>query len=718
MAAETPIVWEFGASAPGQDVVEWLPAEVPGTAASSLRALGRWDWDDRRRFDDDDWWWRGRFSQPDGPGPWQIRLGGLATMADVWVNGSHRLRSESMWIGHELVVDDLRADGNEILLRCEALGPLLKTPRKPRSRWRTRLVDDQNLRWFRTSFLGRMPGWSPRPAPVGPWRPISLGPLPRLRVVRRDLRAACTDAGGALTVDVTMAAAGDAVPSASVTVANETRPLTVERLGPGIVRLHGVVELESVERWWPHTHGGHTLHPVTVTVDGQSFELGRVGFRTIEVDRANGGFGIAINGVPVFCRGACWTPTDAGRAASPQGSMRATLEAARDAGMNMIRVPGTMTYEDEAFHDACDELGIMVWQDLMFANLDYPATDVGFGELVKQEVDQLIDRLRHRPSTTVVCGSSELEQQAAMMGVPIGDWHSPLFEHTLPEMISTRLNEVAWVPSAPTGGALPFHVDEGVANYYGVGAYLQPLTDARRSGVRFASECLAFANVPDDGTIGLNDPQWKERVPRDSGADWDFDDVRDHYLALLHGVDPAATRANDPDRYLELSRQVTGEVMAAVLTEWRRPGSSCRGALILMLRDLWPSPGWGVIDSEGRPKSALRALAPVLAPLAVLICDEGLNGLFIHVVNDGPEEVADTLEVELLGTGAPEIVKREVVVGPHSTQTLSLDGLLNGFRDVGWVYRFGPPSIDSVTARFATSVCRWRRPGADRTPTT
>ena len=135
MAADTPIVWEFGPSEPGQDVdvTAWLPADVPGTAASSLRALGRWDWDDVRRFDDEDWWWRGRFSRPEGPGPWLLRLGGLATVADVWINGGHRLRSESMWIGHELEIDDLRADGNEILIRCEALGPLLKTRRKPRS---------------------------------------------------------------------------------------------------------------------------------------------------------------------------------------------------------------------------------------------------------------------------------------------------------------------------------------------------------------------------------------------------------------------------------------------------------------------------------------------------------------------------------------------------------------------------------------------------------
>src|SRR6202035_2030939 len=112
---------------------------------------------------------------------------------------------------------------------------------------------------------------------------------------------------------------------------------------------------------------------------------------------------------------------------------------------------------------------------------------------------------------------------------------------------------------------------------------------ARRSEVRFASECLAFANIPEDETLALLSPglalrchhsRWKERVARDLGAGWDFDDVRDHYLKLLFKVDPLELRYADHERYLTLSRVVTGEVMATTIAEWRRKRSTCRGALI------------------------------------------------------------------------------------------------------------------------------------------
>src|SRR6185312_9874785 len=141
----------------------------------------------------------------------------------------------------------------------------------------------------------------------------------------------------------------------------------------------------------------------------------------------------------------------------------------------------------------------------------------------------------------------------------------------------------------------------GTSSYYGVGAYLRPLDDARRSELVFASESLAFANIPDErglpGGPGLrvHHPAWKMRSPRDLGAGWDFDDVRDHYVARLFGVDPVNLRVSDHERYLALGRVATGEVMAQAFGEWRRQRSPPRGALIWFLRDLWPGAGWGVI---------------------------------------------------------------------------------------------------------------------------
>jgi beta-mannosidase len=235
-----------------------------------------------------------------------------------------------------------------------------------------------------------------------------------------------------------------------------------------------------------------------------------------------------------------------------------------------------------------------------------------------------------------------------------------------------------------------------------VGAYLRDLSDARLANVRFAAECLAFANVPDEETLDgflapgqtpPTHPRWKERVPRDNGVGWDFDDVRDHYLRVLHGVDPLSLRSTDPTEYLRRSREVTGEVMARTFAEWRRPGSSCDGAIVLMLRDLWPGAGWGLIDAEGRPKEALRRLRPVLRATTAFLADEGLNGLWLHIVDDrAPVEATPLRVLSTTPTGATLSLLQ------HGS--VSVDGLIGRFCDSTYSYRFGPPRTDPIVLKI------------------
>src|SRR6185503_5137738 len=209
-------------------------------------------------------------------------------------------------------------------------------------------------------------------------------------------------------------------------------------------------------------------------------------------------------------------------------------------------------------HELCDRLGVMVWQDFMFANMDYPE-DAAFVAGVEAEARQQLARWVGRPSLTVLCGDSEGEQQAAMWGAPAADWNRPLFRHVLPAAAAALCPDVPYWPSSASGGAFPHQPSAGSTSYYGVGAYLRPLDDARRSEVRFASECLGFANVPEEATLAplaataggpvrAHTPAWKAGVPRDLGAGWDFDNVRDHYVGRLFGVDAVDLRTTDPDR--------------------------------------------------------------------------------------------------------------------------------------------------------------------------
>ena len=136
-------------------------------------------------------------------------------------------------------------------------------------------------------------------------------------------------------------------------------------------RRRAPLEFPDVELWWPHTHGTPRLHDVVV--DGEV--VGRVGFRTIENRSTDGSLDLWVNGVRVFCRGAVWTPGDL-----------AALDEAVGLGLNMVRVPGIAAYESDEFHARCDELGLLVWQDLMFATFDYPLADEEFVATVEAEV--------------------------------------------------------------------------------------------------------------------------------------------------------------------------------------------------------------------------------------------------------------------------------------------------------------------------------------------
>ncbi len=782
-AARAPVDWD--GEVENLDGLSWIPARVPGTAAGALCDAGDWRPGEPHDFDAEDWWFRTSFDvEPAVPGEEVVLcLDGIATVAEVYLNGERLLESDSMFAAHTLPLGDrLNAvsggavSRNELAIRCRALAPLLGESRRPRARWRTRLVAERNLRFFRTMLLGRAPGFAPGPAAVGPWRAVRLERRRRVAVEELTLRPRLDGERGVLSVAVRLRPL-DGARLNSVEVELEgpsgTHRAALALSGPAEEpTARGELAVPAVARWWPHTHGEPVLHDVRLlvgsahavvgagaahaeanqTATGQNgaareriaIDAGRIGFRELafgatpahEVERD--GLDLHVNGVRVFARGAVWTPIDPVGMAPAEHELRAALAQVREAGMNMLRLPGTGAYETSTFHDLCDELGILVWQDLMFANLDYPLADEPFRASVTREATAVLNALGGRPSLAVVCGNSEVEQQVAMLGQDPALGRGELFGELLPRLVRESGVDAVYVPSAPCGGELPFRPDRGIANYYGVGGYRRPLEDARRAGVRFAAECLAFSNVPSGAPVeeGLGEGSRAEAgegapaeegfgegsraeagegapaeapadlagevlrtgIPRDVGADWDFEDVRDHYLGLLFDVDPIALRAADHERYLELSRAATGEVMAEVFGEWRRAGSPCGGGLVLWLRDLLPGAGWGVIDDRGVPKLAFHHLKRALAPVAVWTVDEGLGGVVAHVANDGPESLVASLRVALYRGGelCIEQAVAPVELAPHSQGEWNVETVIGHFVDAAWAYRFGPPAQDAI----------------------
>jgi beta-mannosidase len=706
---------------------EWtsLPQLLP--AAAALRELGQWSVDGApRRFDAEDWWYRVSFDAGPDLGAARTVLGfdGLATIAQVWLNGEELLSSANMFVSHQVDVGSVLKDcGNDLVIHFRALDSALAVPRK-RPRWRTPMAAHQQLRWFRTTLLGRTPGWSPPAAVVGPWKDIWLQHrrLPEVNDIR--VNAQVKGSAGVVKCELKLeAVAGQKIEAVFLQLERRGKSRTQILQGREAGGFSGVMMIEDVDLWWPHTHGEPALYNASlkILVHGVRHELvndlGKIGFRTISLDAADGNFSLHVNGAHIFCRGACWAPLDAVTLRSSPGECNSAVMQARAAGMNMLRVVGTMVYEEDHFYEACDEQGVLVWQDFMFANMDYPAEDAEFAATVRLEASQLLLRLQASACVAVLCGNSECEQQASMWGAPREQWQPALFNETLAQLCADLVPGVPYWPSSAHGGSFPHQANAGTTSYYGVGAYLRSLDDARRADLRFATECLAFANVPPSSTIermpgGLatrvHHPGWKERSPRDLGAGWDFDDVRDHYLGLVFNIDPVKLRYSDHERYLILSRMATGEVMAATFAEWRRPGSSCRGAMILMLRDLWAGAGWGVVDDAGVPKACYHYLKRVLQPVSVLLSDEGVNGLFLHVVNERAEEKLVEIEVAAWRGGDVRVAsgKKSLVVPARAAQSMACLELLGHFADLNNAYRFGPMTCDvvAVTLRDAAGV--------------
>lgn len=715
--------WEFAELPAGHrfnkgDLTDlpWRQATVPGTVAGALRTFGGLDDAVSRDLDAREFVYRRKFRHDERGLEARLVFDGLATIANVWLNGTLLLATRSMFREYSVDVGPYLLEENEVVLHFRALAEELGRKR-PRGRWKTRLATHRNLRYVRTTLLGRIPGWSPSFAPVGPWRGVRLEFLGPLRLSHFRLHPTLEGSCGVLAIRIKgQAVVGDRPAALEVKIGDQLASLPVVVDGSHVFRVESEVRVPEVREWWTHDLGMPRRYAVTLRlrIGDETTDLGtvKVGFRNIELCRhAEGDFRLRLNGRDIFCRGACWTPADPIALTDDPAELRRTVALARDAGMNMLRVSGTMLYETEAFFDACDEFGVLVWQDFMFARMDYPELDEEFAIDVRHESEQVLARIHHHPCLAVLCGNSEVEQQAAMMGLPPDSGRTPLFSALLRNASRLWCPGIPYLSSSPTGGALPFHADSGIAHYFGVGAYLRPLADARACRVKFASECLAFSNVPEDaaleelfgeGPLAVHTPIYKRGVPRDSGAGWDFSDVTDHYVEELFGCDVRELRYVDSQRYLALARVASGEMMEKVMGLWRAEGSTCGGALVWFLRDLIPGSGWGVLDSSGRPKPAYWFLKRACAPRAIWLTDEGLNGLQVHLRNDGSAPFAGLIRVRLIRGDGLVIHAVETGMGLERAtgRAISVDRLLGRFTDANHAYRFGPCEHTVVVAEL------------------
>lgn len=688
--------WQLLRSAPGQYThpselgEQWADA-VTVTAPGPVSGPGSAD------VDDFDWWQRCSF---DASEPTTIEFQGLTFPATVFVDGEQAADATSMFLPVRVDVEPGRHD---ICVRFGSLNHWLK-PRRPRGRWRSSLVAAQGMRWARTTLLGRAPVYGDIPACVGFWRPV-VAVATRLYTtvtIRTDPATGSVGMGGSTTApDGTRVEVSLRDPSGEVIVQHVTD------VGAG--RFTADLRVGTPQLWWPRGYGPQPLYEATVTIDGQRVAQRPFGFRQLAASNDSERFELRVNGVRIFCRGAAWTPSNPLSLGVDDDVMRRHVTAFADAGANMLRVVGGLVYEQESFWDCCAELGILVWQDAMQATFDSPPE---VSESIAREVERVLDDVSGNPALVVVSGGSETLQQPEMLGIDRAAITIDVIDSLLPRVTAghSDAHYVRASPSPPpTGGDLAIRPDTGIAHWFGVGGYLRPISEVRSAGIAFAAECLAFANPPSpeaverhfgSAAVAGHHPDWKAGVPRDRGASWDFEDVRDFYAREVFGEDLLSVRRVDPERYLQLGRLAIAEAMGECFRFWRRSDSGCSGALVLAGKDIRPGAGWGLFDVDGAPKAALAVLSRMWAPVAVTLSNDGLSGVRIDIHNDTARSLSGQLTLTATNsTGArPVEVTVGVTVAAHSSVTHADAELSGVFRDLSHAYRFGPPTADAIEA--------------------
>ncbi len=414
--------------------------------------------------------------------------------------------------------------------------------------------------------------------------------------------------------------------------------------------IRGNLEIPDPALWWPAGLGPRTVHPLTITAGGATRTL-PVALRDVrlvsEPDEIGRGFAIQVNGRPVFCRGANWIPADALPGRITAEKTRALLQSAADANMNMIRVWGGGRYEPSSFYEACDELGLLVWQDFMFACHLYPC-DEEFLQEVADEVYFQAARLAHH--VAIWCGDNEL--------IGALNWFEESRENrdrylvaydrlnrAIEQTLKRALRAPNWWPSSPSPGPMSFgdawHDDtSGDMHFWSVWHEGRDFEHYRDVKPRFCSE-FGFQSYPslpvihtfaEEADLNIASPVM-ESHQKNAGGNARIAETMFRYFRF----------PKDFANFVWLSQVQQGIAIKTAVDYWRSLKPRCMGALYWQLNDTWPVASWSSLDHGGNWKLLHHMAKRFFAPVTV-VAIPGEQGFALRAVNDTAAPVTVTVE--------------------------------------------------------------------------
>lgn len=742
-----------------QTVPEWLPTTVPGvvhtdllahrlipepfagTAEAGLQWIGERTWEYRTQFIPSD--------EITAQTVQDLVFKGLDTYADVYLNDSLVLGgTDNMFVEWRIPVAGLLRAGETNTLRI-VFRPAYATALPAVQAWPVKLPNDNDKGEWKTSvFTRKAPyhfgwDWGPRYLTAGIWRPVyldaySTAAIDRIRFVRESRQDSLL---GAFTARVTLRGAGPEGGEPVRIIVADSAATTV--YGQADVLLAGGEGSETTvdipfaivqpKLWWPNGLGRANLYTVRTFVTDRTGRLldrddQRIGVRKIELvqqpDSVGEGesFQFYVNGEPCFVKGANYIPQDLFLPRVDTARYEALVGTAAESNMNMLRVWGGGIYEEDLFYDLCDERGIMVWEDFMFACSFYP-WDAAFLDNVRREAVYNVRRLRNHPSLAIWCGNNEIDEAWYHWGYQqVYGWDSTeqaqikhgidtLFRSLLAGVVAEEDGQRPYHPSSPMyGRGNPLSQIKGDVHYWGVFHDEEPFSVYKDKPGRFSNEygfeSLACYDTyrefftPEERVLYSPAMVVHQKNPKGYRVMEEYM-VRD--LPLLKG---------DFRTYVYLTQLLQAEGIRIAMEGHRAKRPFTQGSMYWQLNDCWPVASWSSMDSRYRWKAlqyyARRSFAPTLlsfervdsSATAVLwaITDKRTpqaGDVSLRLMDFGGEVLWDsTLRATVAANGNAELLRRadtELLGGRDAKRVcLVAEGTIGGdtLRSVYWFVPF------------------------------
>ncbi|MEI8407456.1 MULTISPECIES: glycoside hydrolase family 2 protein [unclassified Kribbella] len=659
------------ATVPGEVHTDLLAAgEIPdpfdGDNESALAWIGRTDWSYRTTFD-----WTA-----DGNAVQELVADGLDTVATITLNGRQLGRTANQHRSYRFDVTGLLvAEGNELVIEFAAPVTTAEEVSAGYGTWpHTNLHPYNALRKMASNYGW---DWGPDVATVGIWRPIRIESWSGVRIDSVRPLASLDGANGVLNTELTLAWSDGFSKdvTATVEVGGTITELTV---AAGTVSAALTSTVDAADRWWPRGHGEQPLYDVTVSVHEDRWQ-GRVGFRTVSLNVAPDNHGtqfmLSVNDKPIYVRGANWIPDDAFVTRLNRSTYETSIQDALDAGMNLLRVWGGGIYESEDFYDICDEQGVLVWQDFLFACAAYSEDETLAAE-VEAEAREAVTRLSRHASLAVWNGNNENIWGYVEWGwrVPLAGrpWGAGYYFDLLPRIVAELDPRTPYSQGSPYSFDRFIHPNDerhGTMHIWDVWNQVD-YTTYRKYKPRFVSE-FGFQGPPAWSTLTSVvhdeplDPYGEQMLVHQKAFEGN--------LKLERGLGEHLPKWKNIEDWHWTTQLNQARAIAFGIEHFRSLYPLNTGAVVWQLNDNWPVVSWAAVDGHGIRKPLWFALKRVYAERLLTVQPRD-NELVVAAHNDTDTTWSTEVTVTRRSTGSDTLARETFVleVEPRSATTSSL----------------------------------------------